>query len=51
MLDPWAGLEWAGGITASRSIAPGPVGEDATSERSARFLARTFTLRSPGAAQ
>ena len=43
MFDPANDLAWTGGITASRPAQPGPLVQDATVERTARFLGRTFT--------
>jgi len=45
MFDPQHDLEWTGGITSSRTVTSGPVGEGTTVERSARFLGRRFTYR------
>ena len=45
MFDPERDLEWTGGITASRSLTPGPVGVGSQVERHARFLGRSFVYR------
>lgn len=43
MFDPTNDLSWTAGITSSRPAQPGPLVRDATVERTARFLGRTFT--------
>lgn len=45
MFDPGRDLEWTGGITASRTLTPGPLGVGAQVERHARFLGRSFVYR------
>ena len=42
MFDPANDLAWTGGITASTPAQPGPLHVDATVQRTARFLGRTF---------
>jgi len=42
MFDPANDLAWTGGITASTPAQPGPLRMDATVQRTARFLGRTF---------
>jgi Polyketide cyclase / dehydrase and lipid transport len=45
MFDPEQDLEWTGGITASRTLTPGPLGVGSQVERHARFLGRSFVYR------
>lgn len=45
MFDPRNDLRWTGGITSSRPAQPGPLVPEATVDRTARFLGRSFTYR------